>query len=246
MGSSPDIVILMEKGKMEQGTILKDREDFRLRIRNGDLSPQMHFLNARIVGAPEVIFRLFGYEMKHGRAVTHLCTRPPGARRRAMARLNLNAQDADAFNLRFFDGTLEQYARRPKGVVDGVDFGAMLYPEFHRAFEVKKWRDMTAGQRDRSNVEMRCIALPGEDEGAMLVDDALAGGPHEHSKWVVARESVRPVWYDWMLPSKHGTLYFYQRLLLRTPWRDSTPESQLIIAQLQRCSTLSPTARHLI
>ena len=104
---------------------------------------------------------------------------------------------------------------------------------------------MTAGQRDRSNVEMRCIALPGEDEGAMLVDDALAGGPHEHSKWVVARESVRPVWYDWMLPSKHGTLYFYQRLLLRTPWRDSTPESQLIIAQLQRCSTLSPTARHL-
>ena len=38
-------------------------------------------------------------------------------------------------------------------------------------------------------------------------------------------QCVRPVWYDWMLPSKHGTLYFYQRLLLKTPWRDSTPES---------------------
>ena len=209
--------------KPEPHDIIGDSDG--LRRRNGDLSPQMHFLNARIVGAPEVIFRLFGYEMKHGRAVTHLCTRPPGARRRAMARLNVNAQDADAFNLRFFDGTLEQYARRPKGVVDGVDFGAMLYPEFHRAFEVKKWRDMTAGQRDRSDVAMRCIALPGEDETTMLVDDALAGGPHAHSRWVVARESVRPVWYDWMLPSKHGTLYFYQRLLLRTPWRDSTPES---------------------
>ena len=209
--------------KPEPHDIIGDSD--ALRLRNGSMSPQMHFLNARIVGAPEVIFRLFGYEMKHGRAVTHLCTRPPGARRRAMARLNLNAQDADAFNLRFFDGTLEQYARRPMGIVDDIDFSAMLYPEFHRAFEVKKWRDMSAGQRDRSTVEMRCIALPGEDGDTMPVDDASTGEPHEHSKWVVARESVRPVWYDWMLPSKHGTLYFYQRLLLKTPWRDSTPES---------------------
>ena len=196
-----------------------------LRARNGDVSPQMHFLNARIVGAPEVIFRLFGYEMKHGRAVTHLCTRPPGARRRAMARLNVNARDVDAFQVRFFDGTLEQYARRPEGIIDGINFSDMLYPEFHRAFEVKKWRDMSAGQRERTSSEMRCILLPGEHEGAMPVDDVLTGEPHAHSKWVVARESRRPVWYDWMLPSKHGALYFYQRLLLRTPWRDSLPES---------------------
>eukprot|EP00966_Prymnesium_polylepis_P168624 3899404-Prymnesium_polylepis.1 len=47
----------------------------------------MRFLDARIVGAPEVVFRLFQYEMKHGCTITHLATKPPGARKRTLARI---------------------------------------------------------------------------------------------------------------------------------------------------------------
>jgi hypothetical protein len=58
-----------------------------LRERDNISSPQMRFLDARIVGAPEVVFRLFEYEMKHGCSVTHLATKPPGSRKRALARI---------------------------------------------------------------------------------------------------------------------------------------------------------------
>ena len=37
-----------------------------LRARDNRTSAQMRYLNARIVGAPEAVFRVLGYEMKHG------------------------------------------------------------------------------------------------------------------------------------------------------------------------------------
>ena len=58
-----------------------------LRQRDNVASPQMRFLDARIVGAPEVVFRLFEFEMKHGVSVTHLTTKPPGSRKRALSRI---------------------------------------------------------------------------------------------------------------------------------------------------------------
>ena len=62
-----------------------------------------------------------------------------------------------------------------------------------------------------------------------------AGGPYERLidlqaappgiKFVVQRPAPKPVWYDWRLPSRHGALYYYQQLILRTPFRDSTPSA---------------------
>ena len=45
------------------------------------------------------------------------------------------------------------------------------------------------------------------------------------TKFVVQRSAPKPVWYDWRLPSRHGALYYYQQLILRTPFRDSTPSA---------------------
>ena len=45
------------------------------------------------------------------------------------------------------------------------------------------------------------------------------------TKFVVQRSALKPVWYDWRLPSRHGALYYYQQLILRTPFRDSTPSA---------------------
>ena len=209
--------------KPEPNTTICDSE--ALRMRNNNTLPQMRFLNARNVGAPEVVFRLFQFEMKHGGKVVHLCTRPPDLRRRALARVltDDSAADPNELALRFYDGTLEQYARRPAGIVDEIDFEAMKYPAFHRCYEVKQWKDLTTAQRN-DDASWRCIALPNEEE-LEFNDDETTGEPHDNSKWVVPRTHEVPIWWDWMLPSKHADLYFYQKLLLNVPWRDATPDS---------------------
>ena len=45
------------------------------------------------------------------------------------------------------------------------------------------------------------------------------------TKFVVQRLTLKPAWYDWRLPSRHGVLYYYQQLVLRTAFRDSTPSA---------------------
>ena len=45
------------------------------------------------------------------------------------------------------------------------------------------------------------------------------------TKFVVQRSTLKPVWYDWRVPSRHGPLYYYQQLVLRTAFRDSTPSA---------------------
>ena len=186
-----------------------------LRRRQGLDSERMRYLTARIVGAPEAVFRMFGYSMKVGCGVTHLCTKPPGQRKRALARV-LHDDDAGSAGMRFWDGTLEQYARRPLSQADGPDFSNMLYKEFHRDYEVVSRRE----QRGRATQQdsWPCCTLPHE-----LGDEALE--TYAHSRCVVRRARPRPVWYDWLVPSKHKELYYYQQLLLKTTWRDATPEA---------------------
>ena len=82
----------------------------------------MRFLVARKVGAPEVIFTLAGWNLREGESVTHLETRPPARRRRALARrIDTGNDDGDdrcdgdgSLPLRFADGQLEQYMKRPR------------------------------------------------------------------------------------------------------------------------------------
>jgi hypothetical protein len=188
--------------KAEPHQVICDSE--ALRERNEETSPQMRFLDARNVGAPEVVFRLFQYEMKHGGKVVHLCTKPPDLRQRCLAQVldeDPNA-DPDELAMRFYDGSLEQYARRPESVPD-IDFEAITYPDFHRRYEIKTFDKLTLPQL--ADGSWRCVTLPTEAE-VEFTDDA--NGPHPKSRWVVARGKHVPVWWDWMLPSTHGDLYF--------------------------------------
>ena len=195
-----------------------------LRQRDNVASPQMRFLDARIVGAPEVVFRLFEFEMKHGVSVTHLTTKPPGSRKRALSRIlgrddpgeqspwreanvspprcslpsshrsSLPLSGTDV--LRFFDGTIEQYARRPHdqhGPDNNIiNFDTMLYPTFHREYEVVTFENISKTQWE-ADVCWRCLLLP--NEAPLPHDDA--DHPHPKSKWTVRRLSPRPVWWDW-------------------------------------------------
>ena len=48
------------------------------------LSPAVRFLQARIVGAPEAVYRVLGYELRSNAPVIHLPTCPPEQRMRAL------------------------------------------------------------------------------------------------------------------------------------------------------------------
>ena len=69
--------------KPETHGIFKDTKDVREREQMGS---QMHFLDARMVGMPEAAHRTWGFHMRSGAGVTHLCTKPPHLRMRALAR----------------------------------------------------------------------------------------------------------------------------------------------------------------
>ena len=84
-----------------------------LREREG-CSGQVRFLVARKVGAPEVVFTLGQWPLKEGARVEHLETRPPNRRRRALACRQQEGTVLDADEpLRFCDGQIEQYQKRP-------------------------------------------------------------------------------------------------------------------------------------
>jgi hypothetical protein len=76
-------------------------------------SNRARFLNARVVGAPEAAFRLFGYRMHSATGVTALCTKPPEWRLRAVRLAVVDCEEG----LSYVDGTLEKYANRPRGRV---------------------------------------------------------------------------------------------------------------------------------
>ena len=103
------------------------------------MGSQQHFLDGRLVGQPECVHRAWGFTMRSGANVVHLCTKPPHMRMRAPTRQNRtdgddgsDDDDCDAASvsgsecsgdgdtdaaggkpLRFMDGTLEQYECRP-------------------------------------------------------------------------------------------------------------------------------------
>ena len=55
--------------KPEPSALLPDSDALRLRE---NASPQVRFLTARVVGAPEVVFYLLGFPIKKGEEITHL------------------------------------------------------------------------------------------------------------------------------------------------------------------------------
>jgi hypothetical protein len=69
--------------------------------------------------------------------------------------------------LRFFDGTIEQYMRRPRAPGragdDVINFEAMLYPEFHRRFQVVTYEHVTQANKDADTC-WRCERLPHEED----------------------------------------------------------------------------------
>ena len=120
---------------------------------------------------------------------------------------------------------MEQYARRPDST-ELVDFDNMLYPDFHRQYEQKTWKNMSNSEHECAE---RATELPHES-ALEFIDDPTTGEPHDNSKWTVRRTHEMPVWWDWLLPSTHGDHYFYQKLLLVEPWRDPTPERWITYA----------------
>ena len=70
--------------KPEPSSRVEDTVD--LRNRDNRSERQVRYLNARRVGAPEVVFDLFQYKMKEGAQIIHLTTQPPAQRRRCLHR----------------------------------------------------------------------------------------------------------------------------------------------------------------
>ena len=81
--------------KPETHGFFKDTPELREREKMG---AQEHFLNARVVGQPEAAHRTWGFHMRSGTGVTHLCTRPPHLRMRALPRRADDADDAESDN----------------------------------------------------------------------------------------------------------------------------------------------------
>jgi hypothetical protein len=76
--------------KPEPHGFFKDTAELRKREKMG---AQEHFLNARVVGQPEAAHRTWGFHMRSGTGVTHLCTKPPHLRMRALPRSAKDAND---------------------------------------------------------------------------------------------------------------------------------------------------------
>ena len=225
--------------KPEPAGVVAETDDTRARhARRGE-----RFLNARKVGAPEVVYHLFGFRMREGEAILKLCTQPPSRRRRALVRQE--HRDATATELlRFYDGQMESYIRRPHGTIreldelneaydrwypgivqpthrfDG-DFDALTFPQFYRLFDIVS----STSPLTRATTETGMY---------WPLTGAAHNGQWRH--YAVLRRQPRPVWWDWRTPSKHGVTYYYQKLVLAVPFGggaevpDSTPTSFLSAA----------------
>ena len=233
--------------KPEPSTRVEDTAE--LRARDNRHERQVRYLNARKVGAPEGVFDLFEYKIKEGARIVHVSTQTPAQRRRCLHRKQPamidddDDEDADDGSapptvdlnapLRFYDGLLEKYEKRPRGVHslddgDAIDFERLTYPQFCRLYDVVSWSRMTASARNRGWC-WRALSLNGERR-----PEVDASGTYTHAStrgsWVVRRLRPQPLWWDWMMPSKHGQAYYYQKLLLTQPFRCAEPRSFVTLA----------------
>ena len=126
--------------KAEPHGFFKDSAELRDRE---DMPPAERYLNARVVSMPEAVHRTWGFDMRAGTGVTHLVTQPPHLRMRALARQpardekasdedSSESDDDDDNQLKFSDGTVEQYENRPADEAGDDYWATMLYPNFHR------------------------------------------------------------------------------------------------------------------
>ena len=82
---------------------------------------------------------------------------------------------------------------------------------------MRKWSD---AKKSNTNFWV-CSPAGGTYDRAIELSPETPGS----TKFVVQRPTLKPVWYDWRVPSRHGVLYYYQQLVLRTAFRDSTPSA---------------------
>ena len=139
-GFFKDSAELEEAGQGSSSSACRPRG--RLRDRE-DMPPAERYLNARVVSMPEAVHRTWGFDMRAGTGVTHLVTQPPHLRMRALARQpardekasdedSSESDDDDDNQLKFSDGTVEQYENRPADEAGDDYWATMLYPNFHR------------------------------------------------------------------------------------------------------------------
>ena len=120
----------------------RERVGKGLRQREKETSPFTRYLNARIVGAPEAIYRAPSYHLQSGAPVVHVSnkssrmahpiTAPVGAERARREKVAEGGELSDAnYELRFHDGPDGVYSKRPYNDL----FDDMLYPDFHSSYE---------------------------------------------------------------------------------------------------------------
>lgn len=198
-----------------------------LRQRDGNVAPQARFLQARVVGAPEAVYRALGYHLRSSAPVVHLSTNPPERRMRSLLRHTERErkrkqrdgeelQDSD-YELRFADGAEQLYAKRPQNFT----FEPMLYGDFHSRYEVRRHDKLTKSQLERGHGFGWWLLL-----GEPSLDE-LSEEDTKKVRCVVERPEPKAIAVAWRLPDKHGPLYFYQKLMLNCPWRDCTPTAFL-------------------
>lgn len=204
------------------GTLVDTEE---LRARDGSASPQVRFLQARIVGAPEAVYRALGYRLRSSTPVIHLPTNPPERRMRSLLkhveRERIQKQRArepvteDDYALRFADGPEHIYAKRPTEAA----FEEMLYPDFHAEYECRRHSKLTKAQITAGEGQLGgWWLLQGEPDPKELEGDECG-----RIRCVVKRHERKVIATAWRLPDRHGPLYYYQKLLLNVTWRDPTP-----------------------
>ena len=164
--------------------------------------------------------------MHSGVGCTKLITALPNKRTRALRR---HSQRDDGDDNAFADGVLEHYMKRPEEETSPTgqrivepSWENMLYPYCHRKYKFVRFKDITQAKKDTGRY-WRCIDQPGDNNLGLNADDE--NNYHPMSLWVIERQDVSPVYYDWRLPNLHGEQYYYQKLLLTVPFRDETPES---------------------
>ena len=203
--------------KPEPYGVLQDTDALREREM---LSPKARFLTARIVGAPEAVYRILGYEIKSGSGVTHLPTNPPHKRFRSLARGDKRLERKEQrmqqeSELKFADGAIELYKNRPVDD-ESTQWEKMTYPNCHRIYKFVKHSEIPKKlQESETRSYWRCT-----DAGKPIGDP---DDPQTNDMYAIKKTEVRPIAYDWRLPDRHGNLYYYQKLLLNIPFRDETP-----------------------
>ena len=142
-------------------------------------------------------------------------TKPPNLRMRALQKKHPELSEEDIKNT-YANGVLEQYMNRPntpsqeEEEEDGTiapDFETMLYPDFHKYYQVKRYKDISKTQH-KNKVYWRQQNQP--EDSKYEGYDSDSGKPHPDTLWAVERidrhglPKPNPVLHDWRLPHLHG------------------------------------------